>query len=665
MGRVRGVSLHALADAAGLAVKWRDVHDQWHTVGDDTLRAVLGALGLPAMTAGEVNDSLETLRHPGRIPPLVTADAGSTLHLPVEAGPYSIALESGGLIEGQVADWTAFKVPDELGYHTLSIGGVQTILAVAPRRCWTVQDAMPAGGAWGLAVQLYSLRRHGDGGIGDFGGLADFVRGAARHGAAAVAISPVHAQFAATTDRFGPYAPSSRTLLNTLHAAVDLSGAEAERLEAEGLIDWPAATRLRLDAMDRLYEAEASSEAFQRYRAEGGASLEGHARFEALHAHQVANGQPWNWRQWAAGLADHDSPQVEAFAQAHADDVKRHAFRQYLAERSLADAQQAAKSAGMAIGLIADLAVGVDSGGSQCWAHPNETLLGLSIGAPPDLLNTQGQGWGIVAFSPRGLRLSGYTGFIDMLRAAMRHAGGVRIDHAMGLARLWVIPDGASSRDGVYLHFPTDDMMRLIRLESVRHKAVVLGEDLGTLPDGFQNRVAEAGIMGMRVLWFERALDLGFTAPSGWDVNAVSMTSTHDLATVAGWWRNQDTAWRRQLGLIDDGGVAREHWERDRDRSMLWSAMRASGSAHGEPPPAHEPERAVDAAIHHIGTAACELAILPIEDALGLAEQPNFPGTLDEHPNWRRRMPGFAADLLDDPAVAQRLQTLHAARTRS
>ncbi len=271
--------------------------------------------------------------------------------------------------------------------------------------------------------------------------------------------------------------------------------------------------------------------------------------------------------------------------------MTRHAFHQFIADRSLAAAQAAAKQAGMAIGLISDLAVGVDSGGSQCWASPDQTLLGLTVGAPPDLLNTRGQSWGLAAFSPRGLQLNGFGVFIDMLRAAMRHAGGVRIDHAMGLARLWVLPDGASPADGVYLHFPVDDMLRLVRLESLRNRAIVLGEDLGTLPEGFQDQISDAGMLGMRVLWFERAMDQGFTAPTGWDRGAASMTSTHDLPTVAGWWRGQDTGWRRRLGLLDADGVAREGGERHRDRHLLWSAMRASGAAQGDPPPPDAPAR--------------------------------------------------------------------------
>ena len=663
------MSLHALAEAAGLALRWKDVHGRWHDVGDDTLRRVLAALDLPAVTETDIAGSLQSLQNPGHLPPLVTGEAGGELRLPVEAGPYEMRLNSGRTITGVATEQggAAIPLPEEPGYHRLRLGAAEIVVAVAPPRCWTVADAK-GGRAWGVAAQLYSLRRPGDGGLGDFGGLAAFVRNAAAHGAAAVAISPVHAQFSATSDRFSPYSPSSRTLLNVLHSTLDLADADIASLEAAPLVDWPAATALRLRELDRQYEAAAQDHtlwhAFQRFRTEEGDALEGHARFEALHAAITGAGGPWHWRDWPGGLADVTSDAVARFARDNAAEVTRHAFYQFMADRSLAAAQEAARQAGMPIGLISDLAVGVDSGGSQCWARPDQTLLGLTVGAPPDLLNTQGQNWGLSAFSPRGLQLHGFGVFIDMLRAAMRHSGGVRIDHAMGLARLWVVPDGASAADGVYLHFPVDDLLRLVRLESHRRRAIVLGEDLGTLPEGFQQRIGAAGVLGMRVLWFERALDQGFTAPSGWDQGAASMTSTHDLSTVAGWWTARDTAWRHRVGHLDQQGVEREQGERARDRGMLWSAMQASGAAHGDAPTPDQPERVVDAAIRHVGMAACDLAIIPIEDLLGLEEQPNLPGTLDEHPNWRRRMPGNAATLLDDPVASARLRELDAIRKR-
>ena len=649
--------LVALAAASGIAPRWRDVHGIWHEVSADTLRAVLAALGLPCGTESDLADSKAELdRRNATLPPLVTASVGCAPCLPVH-GRWRVEFEHGGAIEGHGAPGAI----DVAGYHKLEIGGMHTTLAVAPRRGFTVQDAAPGHRAWALAVQLYSLRRAGDGGLGDFRALEDLVGPAAQAGATAIAISPVHAQFSADINRFSPYSPSSRMQLNVLHAGLDLPpGAEADRLAALELVDWPHAARLRLDALRAAHAAQTPAEraALARYRAEDGNALETHAVFEALHELQFgADASKWHWRSWPDGLRHPESAEVRDFARQNADLVDLHAYMQFRVDSSLAQAQRAARDAGMPIGLIADLAVGADSGGSQCWARQDETLLGLTIGAPPDLLATEGQSWGLAAFSPRGLRDHGYRAFIEMLRHAMRHAGGVRIDHALGLQRLWVVPEGRSAKEGAYLAFPLEDMLRLIALESTRNRAVVMGEDLGTIPEGFQERLAESGTLGMRVLWFEKQNGL-FTDPRSWTKAAAAVTSTHDLPTVAGWWSGRDLEWRGDLGL--SGGPARqakEEAERVADREALWAAFSHSGAADGPCPADAAP--VLDAAARHLAGAACDLVILPIEDALGLMEQPNLPGTMDgQHPNWRRRLPGPAAHLLDAPDVAARLAAL-------
>ncbi|WP_254070421.1 4-alpha-glucanotransferase, partial [Acidisphaera sp. L21] len=295
------MSLHALAEAGGLALRWKDVHGEWHEVADESLRLVLSALGLPAATEREIADSLQSLRDPGRLPPLVTGEAGGTITLAVLPGAYEFTLEDGGVVQGHATGDTeaTIRLPTEAGYHQLSIGKSSLVVAVAPTRCWTVADAAPRG-AWGLAAQLYSLRRAGDGGLGDFGALADFVRNAAAHGAAAVAISPAHAQFSATLDRFSPYSPSSRTLLNVLHARLDIEPVKAGPLESMEMVDWPAATALRLAHLDAAFaKAEQGGpvwDAFQDFRTAQGDGLVGHARFEALHAAMTVDGGPWHWR---------------------------------------------------------------------------------------------------------------------------------------------------------------------------------------------------------------------------------------------------------------------------------------------------------------------------------------------------------------------------------
>ncbi len=662
-------ALLALAEQAGVAPRWRDAFGRTHDVTPDTLRAVLRALDLPAGTESEIRDSRAALVEQGRtgsLPPLVTAEVGRQVRLPMPAGRFRVTLEGGGGYEGATeadADGHAvFGGVAEPGYHRLEIGDATVMLAVSPGRCVGIGELCGGGRPWGLAVQLYGLRRAGDGGIGDFAALRDFVRSAAGHGASAVAISPVHAQFSADPDRFSPYAPSSRVMLNVLHAALpDDSDAERARLEALALVDWPAAARHRLPRLRRLYDEQRDRPALEAYRRIHGDVLETHARFEALHAH-FFGAEPsrfWNWRDWPDGFRDPRSDAVERFARDHATEVGFHAWLQYRADQDLAEAQAAARQAGMPIGLISDLAVGTDSGGSHAWSRQDETLIGLTVGAPPDLLSPGGQDWGLVAFSPHGLRQHGYAAFLEMMRAALRHAGGVRIDHAMGLNRLWVLPEGAGGKEGAYLRFPEQDLLRLVALESRRHRAVVLGEDLGTVPEGFSERLRDAGIMGLRVLWFERREE-HFVPPAEWTAGAAAMTSTHDLSTVAGWWRGRDLDWRASLDLMRDEQEERE--ARERDRAGLWQAFRDSGAAEGDPPPPDAPARAVDAAVGHVGRAACELAMLPVEDALGLEEQPNLPGTLHEHPNWQRRLPASADRVLDDPACAARLESLGRAR---
>ncbi len=665
----------ALARAAGVAVRWKDVFGRSHDVSRDTLRAVLAALDMPAGSDSQAAESLERLRAPAAAPPpLVTGEIGEAVIVPFQARAYHYTLEDGRVFEGRTTlDTGRCVLPAilEPGYHQVSLDDKSLTVAVAPPRCYTVRDAEPDRDLWGLAVQLYALRRDGDGGIGDFAGLAEFARAAARHGASALAISPVHAQFTADPARFSPYAPSSRTMLNVLHAPLDAAPNSIARdrlagFEALELVDWPGAARARLAVLREWFAAAEQDPdavaALAAFRREGGDALESHVTFEALQAEFLNDAEPrWNWRDWPAEFQDPAGPAVKAFAQRHAEAIRFHAFLQYQADAGLGAAQRAARAAGMPIGLISDLAVGTSAGGSHCWSRQSEMLLGLSIGAPPDLLSRDGQDWGLAAFSPYGLAQHGFRAFIELLQAALRHAGGVRIDHGMGLNRLWVVPEGAKSSEGAYLAFPETDMLRLVRLESQRHKAIVLAEDLGTVPEGFQQRLQSAGVFGMRVLAFERTED-SFSPPAGWEPQAAAMTSTHDLPPVAGWWAGRDLDWREQLGLFGEDGIAPERAAREADRARLWAAFRQSGAATGEPPAVADHEAVADAAVLHTGLSASRLFMLPLEDALGLVEQPNLPGTTDEHPNWRRRFAGPADQLLEVPAVAARLAKLDQAR---
>ena len=662
-------TLAALAAAAGVAASWKDVFGKTHIVAPQTLRAVLAALDYPADTAADIAGSLARTRSENAaLAPLITGEAGQRITIPGGSGSYRLTLEDGRVFEGvaqSVASGASVPAILEPGYHTLAFGDQSTCLAVAPSRCFTAPEATGAAKGWGLAVQLYALRRSGDAGVGDFAALAALAAPAAALGAQAIGISPVHAQFSADSDRFSPYAPSSRTALNVLHAVIDKPGLTLFR---QDLVDWPEASRFRMRVLRGMYaRAQADQEecaALDMFCQRQGGRVQSHAVFEALHGHFFAQDVSlWHWRSWPDAFHNPDSDAVRAFAAQNGAEVRFHAWLQFRADLGLADAQAACRQAGMGIGLVSDLAVGTDSGGSQCWSRQRETLLGLTVGAPPDLMQRHGQNWGLTAFSPVGLAASGFTTYREMLQTALAHAGGMRIDHAMGLNRLWVIPEGGTGADGAYLAFPETDLLRLIKLESHRHRAIVLAEDLGTVPEGFQDRLRDAGIDGMRVLWFERDTDEHFTSPRAWTQQAAAMTSTHDLPTLAGWWAGNDLDWNEKLGHVADPQDARR--QRAADRDALWQAFQRSGAADGECPAEDDTAGFADAACVHVGRSACELVMLPVEDALGLREQPNLPGTLDEHPNWRRRLPAESAVLLDDEATARRLQALDRARRES
>ncbi len=667
-------ALTTLAQEAGLLVHWEDASGAPSTVAPDSLRAILSAMGLSCAGPDEIEGSREGLKQAGNAAAssFVPAWAGASVHFPSATAP-RLVLEDGSdaaLAATQVEGGWRFEAPATPGYHRLEGGSGAVTLAVAPPRAFTVADAAPGRRVWGAAAQLYSLRGRRSEPFGEFGALADLARALGRRGADALAISPVHALFAADPARFGPYAPSTRLFLNVLFADPSVLFADAPHGKAAGeLIDWSTAGVAKLARLRTVFgrfQAQDRPEdrtALEAFRRAGGEDLERHARFEALHARFHAEAGARGWQAWPQAFHDPAGPAVAEFAGREAAEVDFHVFLQWLADLSLAHVQATAKAAGMAVGLIADLAVGMDAGGSHAWSRPHDLLQGLSIGAPPDVFQPAGQDWGLAAFSPSALRRSGYDAFLSTLRAAMKHSGGVRIDHAMGLRRLWLTPHGASPSEGAYLQYPFKDMMRLIALESARAQAIVVGEDLGTVPSGFREETTAAGMMGMRVLWFERDDAEGFQPPQAWTPEAMAMTSTHDLPTVAGWWRGRDIDWMERLGRkASQAGPAEERAARETDREALWRACTAAGAATGpQPPPSGEPA-AVDAAVDYVATSACDLAIVPLEDLLGEVEQPNLPGTIDEHPNWRRRLPAASDVLLQEPRVAARLDRLAQAR---
>lgn len=689
--------LTSLAEAAGVATRWKDARGDPHCVCADTLRAILHAMHLPADTPAQARDSLSGLGQPVAAPPaLAVVTAGTRLRIPgVRRRRYRIQYENGTHAEGQTTcdgDYLSVPVPDCPGYHRLELDGYSCLLAVAPPRCpmprQLLQQDPPR--AWGITAQIYSLRhahptRHPTAaGYGDFGALGELASHAAQLGADALAISPVHAMFSAEPAVCSPYSPSSRLFLNVLYAdpaavfsaddirmamaAVDADG-RAASLEQAALIDWQAAGTLRLALLRQLYDrfdhaAPASREAYARFRQAGGDALQNHAVFEVLHAHHTTD-----WRKWPDAFRDPRSSRTREFGAAHEHEVGFHIFAQWLARASLERAQANARDAGMRLGLIADLAVGTDPRGSHAWSQQTDIIEGLSIGAPPDIHNPIGQQWGLAAFSPNALRERGYRPFIEMLRAVLASTGGMRIDHILGLARLWVVPPDAPPAAGAYLRYPLDDLLRLIALEAWRHQSLVVGENLGTVPDGFNDQLAQHGILGTSVLWFQTEPSLtgsssrgypAFMPPHTWPTDAIAMPNTHDLPTLRGWWEGRDLYWREQLYREPDSAHAKSLCQTR--RTALWSSLRKAGLVHAGDPP-HDPP--IAAVLGFVAATTAPLMLVSLEDLAAITEQPNLPGTVAQHPNWRQRLPFVQHGLLNDPALRARIEAIKAARSAS
>jgi 4-alpha-glucanotransferase len=656
--------LHELARAAGIATEWQDVSGRHHVVDDDTLVHVLGALGIAATSEAQLHEGLERIAQSrDDLPAFLTTDAGAHLPLPFAGGESHASLihETGEenaipIVEG------AIHAPERPGYYGLHIAGRTISLAVAPATCLPIETMLGQRRGWGPAVQVPALRGPHSFSHGHLGDVATAVERFAGRGADALALSPLHALYPGDGHRFSPYSPSSRRFYNIALADPALAGLPPLQAgDSPALIDWSSSLPAHYAALRSAF-AGLDDDGLSRMRAwarSEGEALYRHARHDTLYRHFQEQGLH-GWRQWPAAYHDPASEAVEAFAQAHAEDVEFHVFAQWLVHQGLAQVQERARVGGMAIGAIADLAVGVDPSGSDTWSAPETYLSGLTVGAPPDPLGPDGQNWGLAAMSPHALKQTGFSPWLAMIRAALHGCGGLRIDHAFGLQRLWLVPEGADASKGAYLAYPFQDMMRLLALESHRAHALIIAEDLGTMPYGFADTIAQKAISGMRVLWFERR-DYGEFQPAGdYQSTAVAMTGTHDTATIAGWWSGRDLAWNRQLGrgASDAQGFDAMELSREYERASLWRAIGDDAPQ----PPTDQPDSVVDAATAYIAATPARLAIFPLEDLLGEVEQPNLPGTVDTHPNWRRRLSAPLGDLLDDPKVAARVAKIDAER---
>lgn len=698
--------LSALAARAGLQEHWMDARGVPRRVSPDTLRALLRSMGLPAGTAADIRASMAAAGapDPGRLRvgragdslPLAGLPAGNCLLEPEDGRTPAQAL--------RIADDGSAAVPPASlppGYYRLLLAhGDPVRLAIAPTDTETAAGRLSARGErlWGVMAQIYSLRTASADplaatwGHGDFGAVRRLARQLAREGADALMLSPAHAMFSADAQICSPYWPSNRLFLNAVYAApADVLGAEAvraamqaiapvdwTRLDAPSRIDWAEASAVRMRLLRALHRALPALDPgvqrdYRRFVDRQGQPLRDHAVFECLQADPAVAldgaGERLPWQRWDARWRDARAPSVQAYARAHAGEVDFHCFLQWLAAGSLAGAHRAARRAGMRIGLMADLAVGTAPAGSQAWSQPGHFLEGVSIGAPPDIHNPLGQNWQLTAFSPQALRAGAQEPFLAVLRASLQHVGGLRIDHIAGFERIWVIPDGAGAADGAYLRMPAHELLALTALEAWRRQALVVGENLGTVPEGLDAALRRNGILGMDVLWFMRgaardpAESLGgasaatFLPVKEWPPHAVACASTHDLPTLAGWWQGVDIAQREQAQLLGAQETAAGlRAQRREDRAQLRARLAGPDPA---PPADGAP---IPAMLAFVAATPCPLMLTSLEDLAGEAEAPNVPGTVQEFPNWRRRLPVDAAAACASPAWRERLDAIRRGR---
>jgi 4-alpha-glucanotransferase len=512
---------------------------------------------------------------------------------------------------------------------------------------------------------------------------------AAAQGAAFVGLNPLHALFPTNPHHFSPYSPSSRHFLNVLYIAVEelpefrdcpaVQGAvgaasfqrELARLRSTAMVDYPGVSALKLPVLRQLFAQFQAKEragatdrgrSFRAYRDERGRSLRLHSLYDAVDEVQRARDPgAWGWPVWPESLRHPEAGGIEAFEREHAELVDFYAWLQWLADQQLAEVQAAAREAGMSIGLYGDYAVGVNPSGSETWSDQRVYRSGAGVGAPPDLLALKGQDWGIPPQDPYELHAACYRPFRNLIAANMRHFGALRLDHVMALFRQWWVPRGIGATDGGYVHYPLEDLMSVLALESTLNGCLVVGEDLGTVPEEMSHAMAAFSVYHYKVLLFEKEADGRFRRPEHYVRRSIATVSTHDLPTLRGYWEGRDLALRDRLQLFPGEEVRRMVYEdRSRDRAELLAALQSVGLAPGEPETPDGPytESLAHSTQLYLGSSAAALAVLQAEDLVGMTDPVNVPGTQDENPNWQRKMSASIDEIFDAPATQRLLREM-------
>jgi 4-alpha-glucanotransferase len=718
--------IERLARLRGIGDAYHDYRGELRHFSLETKRGLLRAMGCnvddPAALALELNQ-LEAARSRKFLPP-VAAARGARIGIDINVSArefgsalvWSVRFEGGsrrdgttstadcteiwrGAVEGSWITRRRFELPIDLptGYHELEAkiaGGSadRCLLIISPPRCYEPAPIAAGRRLWGIAVQLYTLRSRDNWGIGDFNDLRSLIRWVAPHGAGFIGLNPLHALATADPERSSPYSASSRHFLNVLYIAVPLvpefqeCAAARERvadpaiaqrlgeLRSRDLVDYRGVAELKLDILALLYRdfcdrhlafETGRARDFRAFLAAGGDLLQSHARFDALDRYFRATlGTESGWLSWPEEFRDVNGNAAARFAAAHPGEVEFYVYLQWLAHEQLRGVQALARELGMPIGLYGDYAVGANPSGSETWADQESYRLGAEIGAPPDPLALKGQGWGIPPQDPQQMLAQRLQGFVTLIRNNMRYYGALRLDHVMSLFRLWWVAAGFSPTEGAYVHYPLEQLLTVLSLESERSACLVVGEDLGVVPDEMRRAMPECGLYHYKVMLFEK-VDGRFRRPEEYVRHALATVTTHDMPTLRSYWEGRDTELRRRLNLYPsaeaESDVIRE---REHDRELLLGALGTQGLKPAQPATRFDAFTAELAhALHlYLARSATMLVALQIEDLLGEILPVNVPGTDREYPNWQRKVSVDIEEIAARADLAAQLDDIQRAR---
>ncbi len=682
-----------LGAAAGIQANWWALDGTHHRVTSEAKRALLAAMRLPADTASTAYETLigmqrEKDARPLPVVHLLSEQTPATVRLAVpeqfgdRALALSIKLEGGGTqrltfapgellevgrvrIAGDTIRHLAVPLPAlPLGYHDAVLEEnpeAACRLIVSSPTCFLNESLANGARLFGLTSHLYAMRHGQDSGIGDLETLSRFCETTAKLDGCVAGINPLHHLFPTDRGRASPYQPSDRRFVDPIH--IDLAGVAtlmrsararavlqqaeitASRLRELAYVDYPGVWSLKRAVLAAAFasfeEIQGSSaiadlrQEFEAYKCAAGLALRQHAVFEAL-ADKVGSVDPG---RWPADLRNPGGSAVTEFAAASANAVEFRIWLQWVADRQLAAAAMRARGAGLELGIYRDLALGTAPDGGETWASPDQFAAGVSLGAPPDPFSRDGQVWQLAAFEPNALLRTAYEPFRAVLAANMRHAGVLRIDHVLGFSRQFWVPEGAPARDGAYVDFPIDALIAVTAIESRRAQCTVIGEDLGTVPDGLRQKLAAARILSYRVLWFEKDGET-FRQPDRYPGLSASCLSSHDLPTFIGWRHGRDIEIECETGRLDPKEVETRLAERGREEQRLRDALQLAHLQGGE-----SDGELMAAAHEFLAQTPSVLMFVQADDVWEETEPLNVPGTDRERPNWRRRQRGPIEEL--------------------